>query len=431
MGSSVARVSAPRRGRIGAAAAGMVILLLASPAHAEPAAESGHAPGATLDGLLALAHRLSPTLAARALEVDAAAARVRAAGALDDPTLRITSDEDRGSHGQRLNKMIYGVEQEFPLWGKRELRRRVAEAEADSVRAQERVAALELDARIRVAFAQFYQASRSLEIEDGVHALLHTVAQAAQTRYAQGLGTQSDAIRAEVERSRISLERERLTRDRRMAEARLNGLLARPADAPFAEPEALPAVPPAEQLAADRLLERARQHSPLVVGADAEIAAAEGGRQLVAKSWYPDISLGAAAIQREAGPDGYMLSAGLRLPLQWGLRDAQAHEAAAKLEAAQKRRDASLLDLQGTLGETLAELEAARRTENVVTADLAPQTTAAYRSALVAYQSGRGDLTAVLEAAHHVQEVRLERLAAQVDQQTALAEIVRTVGGEL
>src|SRR4051812_45756226 len=164
MGSSVARASAPRCGRIGAAAAGMVMLLLTSPAYAEPAAESGPPPGATLDELLAIAHRLSPTLAARALEVDAAAARVRVAGALDDPTLRITSDEDRGSHGQRLNKMIYGVEQEFPLWGKRELRRRVAEAEADSVRAQERVAALELDARIGVAFAQFYQASRSFKI---------------------------------------------------------------------------------------------------------------------------------------------------------------------------------------------------------------------------------------------------------------------------
>src|SRR3954452_128329 len=326
--------------------------------------------------------------------------------------------------------MIYGVEQEFPLWGKRELRRQVAEAEADSVRAQERVATLELDARIRVAFAQLYQASRSLKIEDDVHALLHTVAQAAETRYAQGLGTQSDAIRAEVERSRISLERERLTRDRRMGEARLNGLLARPADAPFAEPEALPAMPPAEQLAADRLLERARQHSPLVVGADAEIAAAQGGRQLVAKSWYPDISLGAAAVQREAGTDGFMLSAGLRLPLQWGLREAQAHEAAAKLEAAHKRRDASLLDVQGMLGETLAGLEAARRTENVVTADLTPQTTAAYRSALVAYQSGRGDLTAVLEAAPPRQEVGPGALGAQVDPPAALAEIARTVGDE-
>src|SRR5206468_7197354 len=137
-------------GRI--AAATVILLLLASPARAESAADTGTPPGATLDELLGMAHRMSPALAARALEVDAASARVRAAGALDDPTLRITSDEDRGSHGQRLNKMIYGVEQEFPLWGKRELRRRVAEAEADSVRAQERVAALELDARIRVAF---------------------------------------------------------------------------------------------------------------------------------------------------------------------------------------------------------------------------------------------------------------------------------------
>jgi cobalt-zinc-cadmium efflux system outer membrane protein len=347
----------------------MVATLAISPAFAEPAADEGPPPGATVDELLVLAHRLSPELAARALESDAATARAAAAGALDDPMLRITSDEDRGQHGQRLNKMIYAIEQDFPLWGKRALRRRVAEAEADGVRGQERMAVLELDARVKTAFAQSYQASRALKIQEDIHGLLHTVSQTAQARYGQGLGSQSDAIRAEVERSRLTLERERLERDQRTAQARLNALLARPPKAVLAEPAALPPVPATEKLGLDGLLEQARQRSPLIATTDAEIAAVQGGRQLVEKSWYPDISLGAAAIQRE--------------------------------------------------------------TEGVVTTGLTPQATAAYRSALVAYQSGRGDLTAVLEAAHQIQEVQLERLGAQVEQQTALAEIERIVGGTL
>ena len=46
-----------------------------------------------------------------------------AAGSLDDPTLRITSDEIDRLGGPRQNKMIYSVEQEIPLWGKRDLKR--------------------------------------------------------------------------------------------------------------------------------------------------------------------------------------------------------------------------------------------------------------------------------------------------------------------
>src|SRR4051794_34678966 len=119
-----------------ALAAGLAASVLTVPAAraTAPGADDGQPLGATVDGLLAAARRLSPDLAAGALDAAAAAARVEAAGDLDDPTLRGTSGEDRDEHGRRLNKMHYGVEQEFPLWGKRELRRRVAEAEADGAR---------------------------------------------------------------------------------------------------------------------------------------------------------------------------------------------------------------------------------------------------------------------------------------------------------
>jgi outer membrane protein, heavy metal efflux system len=420
---------APRPARLERVAAiGLAVTVLAT----SPALGAGESPpGATVDELLVLARRLSPELAARALESDAAAARVEAAGALEDPVLTVTSDEERDERGRRLNEMVYGIEQEVPLWGKRDLRRRVAAAEAAGAKARERLALLELEARIKTTFAAYWRASHALSIRDEVHALLQAVLGAAQGRYAQGLGSQADAIRAGVELSRLALERWRLERDRRTAAARLNALLARPGGAVLAQPVALRPVPDEARLAPEELLARARERSPLAEAADAEIAAAEGDRRLVERSWYPDVTLGAAAIQREDGPEGYMLSAGLRLPLQWGLRRTQAREATAKLNAARARREGALLELQGALGEGLAGLSAARRASATLAGDLTPQAAAAYQSAVTAYQLGRGDLTAVLEAARNVQEVQLERLAAEEEAQAALADIERVIGGEL
>src|SRR5262249_50854119 len=108
------------------ALAALAGFILAAPARAQtPLA----APGATPEGVLASARRLSPDLAARALDTEAAQARVVIAGSLADPTLRITSDEIDRTSGPRQNKMLFTVEQEFPLWGKRDLKRDQAGAD--------------------------------------------------------------------------------------------------------------------------------------------------------------------------------------------------------------------------------------------------------------------------------------------------------------
>src|SRR5207248_10245459 len=121
----------------------LVILIVAEPAGAE-APVSPIAPGATLAEVLAIARRLSPDLAARALDTEAARARVEIAGSLADPTVRITSDEIDRTSGPRQNKMFYTVEQEFPLWGKRDLKRAQAGAEVARTQADARMTEAEL-----------------------------------------------------------------------------------------------------------------------------------------------------------------------------------------------------------------------------------------------------------------------------------------------
>src|SRR5215469_3286480 len=132
------------------------------------AAQDVGPPGATVQSVLALGRQLSPELRVMALDRDAAAARADAAGRLDDPNFKAMSDEADRTSGPRMNKMYYTVEQEFPLWGKLELRKSAALANVDAARGRERASAAQLDEKIKVAFARYYAASQALVVNSEV-----------------------------------------------------------------------------------------------------------------------------------------------------------------------------------------------------------------------------------------------------------------------
>jgi outer membrane protein, heavy metal efflux system len=409
----------------------LAILLLTKSAVAE-APISFVAPGATLEEVLAIARRLSPELAARALDTEAAQARVTIAGSLADPTLRITSDEIDRTSGPRQNKMLYTVEQEFPLWGKLGLRRDHASAEVARTRADARTTETELIEKVKVAFAQYYQTDEAIRTTEDLHRVVHDMARVARDRYAQGRGAQQEVYKAEVETTRLSTEIVRLEVKRRGAVARLNALLARPIDAPLARPAKLRALPSDAALAPAALMERARAANPSLAGRDAQIAAATAGKQLADRNWYPDVMFKAGAIDRTGnGPNGYLAEIGLRVPLQWGLHEAQQREAAAQVGAAQARRQALELQIQSELGEFAADLAGSRKTSDLIRTQLLPQSQALLRSGVASYGLGRAELVDVLRAEHDLANLRIELLSVEFDQQRQLAAIERLIGVDL
>lgn len=386
--------------------------------------------GSSVVELLAEGRQLSPELRARTLEIAAASARADAAGALADPTFRAMSDEVDRTSGARINKTYLSFEQEFPLWGKRELRESAALAAVDAARGQERAAAAELDERIKVAFARYYAASEALAVNADVARVARQMARTATERYGQGVGPQRDAINAETEAIRAETEAARLESDRRTAAARLNALIARPVGAPLAPPRMLRLLP-ASDPDVDALLERARARNPRLFASSAEIRGAESERRLAERAWYPDVTLGAGAIQRDNGPAGYTATIGLKIPLQWGVKRAAEREATAKLGAAHQRVAQLETEIQGELGAAVSALAAARRIGALTRERLLPQLDAAYRSALADYGRARGEVAAVLDTEHRLHETRLDLLRIDTDGQTALAAIERLIGGEL
>ncbi len=412
------------------------MLVLAGPALAEevtpPLEQNMSLPGANIEGVLAIARQLSPALVARALQADAARARVDIAGSLPDPTLQIANNEMDRMSGPRRSMMVYSIEQDVPLWGKRDLRKAIALAEVERATAQSQNAELELAEKVKVAFARYYQAEHAVKAGETLHHAIHDIANLARERYKQGLGSQQEVFQAELDRSKIDIEVVRLETALKAAQGQLNALLLRPLNAPLAEPQTLRVMPGGAQLNVDRLLERALSGNPSLQADLADVKGAENSRDLAERNWYPDLKVSAGVIDRGSnGPTGYMAAIGFQIPLQWGLHDAQTREATAALGVARAEHDAQTVEIQSALADAVSSLDGARRTADLYRNQLIPQGEALLRSTTAAFSFGKVSLATTLQAEHDLYELHIQLLTTELDEQRQLAAIERLIGEDL
>lgn len=408
------------------AALSIAWLVLASATFPSHAAELG----TDLNGLLAYAREQSPALAAMRHEADAAAERIQPAGALPDPKLRVEL-MNLGNDSGAAREARYTLMQDFPLGGKRELRRDAASADAEQARLRAEAEWSELAAKLKAGFAQYAAAAGSERFTREQVELLARMEQAARQRYAAGLGSQQDAIRAQIEQTAMRAELIALANEKQQARARLNALLARDAAAPLAEPQALPPLPAVNVYDAATLAERARRANPLLAAEAARLRAAQSNSALAARNHIPDLQLGLAPVQMGSRIASWGVMVELNIPLQRETRRSQQREADAMAHAQRARAEALASQLLGELGEQLSALDAARRTEALIAGELLPQAELALHSATSAYEAGKAEFGMLLEAERQIRKARQDQLKAQADAQMRVAEIERIVGEDL
>lgn len=392
------------------------------------AAAQGAQLGENVDTLIEQARAHNPELALMRAEAEAARQRVQPAGALPDPVLRVERMNLANRDGA-LPETRYTLMQMLPAWGKRELRRDVAAAEGQQAEARTAAAWTELAMRVKAGYARYYLAAQNEKLTREILDLMARVEQIAQARYAGGLVPQQDAIRAQLEQTQMRTELVMLESDKRQQRARLNALLARDAAAPLAEPRVLRPLPAALDAAA--LAQRARANSPLVKAEEARLAGAEKNRDLTLRNRWPDLNVGVLPTQMQGRVASWGVMAEVNIPLQQTTRRSQEAEADAMVTAARDRIANTVAQLEGDLGESLAGLDAARRSADLVTTQSLPQSELSLRSAMAAYENGKLDFTALLEAQRQIRKVRQDRLKAEAEARMRLAEIERIVGEDL
>ncbi len=397
-----------------------------------PAAESEL--GSTLGGVLAFVDARNPELRAMSWEAEAAQSRSRGAGALPDPIvqmeLRDIPIQEPTLSPANAGNTRYSLRQLFPLGDKRGLRRGIAEADAAAADARRSATQAEVRMRAKVAFGQYWYAAQAQRVTETLRTLMADLEQIARARYGSGLTPQQDVIKAQTELTSLRSDLVMLTAERRQAAARLNGVLARPTDAPLAEPRDMRPVP-ARALDFAGLVRDASARSPALAVNAAQIESATRNADLVRASGTPDLGVGLGVIQKGTRLTDYEVMLEVNIPWQFDVIKANVNEAQAMSSAAQARREATATQLQSELGQNWAALDALREQGEIVRGTLLPQVQLTFDSALASYQTGRVDFATLLDAQRQVRRTRLDLLKIELEQQLRLAELERIVGEDL
>ncbi len=413
-----------------------ILFLIVFPALA---AEPVKQPGADVEELLALAQAQNPELASMRYEADALAERIDSASALPDPSFRIALQDFTNKASGAATTLVpsevgstyYRLMQPLPFWGKRDLKRDIAEAEASQAKGRTGTTWAELAAKIKTDFAQYYLVINSRQLTQEMLDLTLNLERIAKSRYATGLAPQQDVIRAQVEQTGLRRDLVMLETERHHNMTRLNTLLLRDPYAPLADPQRLRPLPAPAKLEFSVLAERLRNHSPQLFTLGAQFAAADKSRELAYKNRYPDFTLGVGATQVGNDIKMWELMLEFNIPLQQGSRRGQEHEAENMRAAAQSRKDAAANQLLGELVEYSAALDAARQVEALTSNSLLPQAEATLQAAYVGYQNGKVDFATLLDAQRQILKAKLDVLNSQAQEQASLAQIEKLLGEEL
>ena len=402
---------------------------------AAAAQESARPTGNTLASLVAELEMRNPALAAERRELDMSLARIRPAGAPQDPVVSAgyMSGFARppffpGASTPNAFRQ-FSITQELPYPGKLPVRSRIAASAAEAARWSVEDSRLGLVAELKTMYFEYQLASRSLEIVRRNREVLDQFRQIAETRFSVGQAIQQDVLKAQLEISGLIERTAVLERQRDTLRARINALLYRDADAPLNPDLEFSVTPPAD--AAALRAEAARRY-PALKRDEQRITAAEQQVSLARKEFRPDFGVNFTVQQPVAGmPWMYGVDLMVRVPIFWQRKQRpMLAEAAAGLEAERRRRESTLASAEARVSELNVAAASARRLIDLYEGSVLPQARLTLESALASYQVGKAEFLTVLTGFSSVltYEIGLEEQRTQY--RAALAGLEPLVSGQ-
>ncbi|PWB59111.1 MAG: hypothetical protein C3F16_12755 [Betaproteobacteria bacterium] len=379
----------------------------------------------TLAEALKLAESRSTQLAAQRAAAEASASMATTAGELPDPKLIVGIENapvegpDRWSltaDGMTMRRI--GVMQDFVLGEKRDLMATRAQAEARREAALVTMQATEIRKEVAMAWFERLYAERSLALVDALLAESDLQITGTTAQLAAGRMGAADPVMARGQRAALADRRLEIERMVRRAEARLARWLGEDAKrAPSGEPDITTLPTSAAKLTTD-----VENHPQLAMFAPMT-AAAEAEAKLAAIATKPDYSVELSYGARGAAYTN-MVSLMVRMDLPVFSGSRQEPAALAKLKQAEQARaqaEDARRRYESEVRAALADYDIARQRVERNEKDIVPLAEERAKATLAAYEGGRADLSAVLEARRMLLEARLMALNVRAEAARAWA----------
>ncbi|MFT3765450.1 MAG: TolC family protein [Minicystis sp.] len=374
-----------------------------------------------------------PSLVAASHRVRALVERARAEGKLPPPEVMADVWQvpfTRPYAFDRAAMVMFSLRQQFPAAGALD---RMSAAMAEEAQAEAAKAAAEARALVREvdrAFIAYAEASLRHASHDAHRAIVDQMAAAARARYSTG-GPLGDVTRSQLELARTEAE---LAREHGMiseARARLNGLLARAADAPLGPPTW--PEPRTVAVAPEQAAQLAAAGNPEVAMAEhmeksARAAAEAAGREASIPMFTAGVSV---SMPTQDMPAGYGLSFGMSLPWAWGAASGRQRSAEQKALAEKAAVSGAKLRARTDASMALAAVRSAERRYLVLRDTAAPAAHRAVDAARAGYAAGGTDILMWLDAARAALEIDVDLATARGDLDRALADLDWAAGAHL
>ena len=372
------------------------------PPSTPPSATTSVSASEEADVLVAEALANNPELAAARQEAAAARARVAPAGALPDPMVTVSYENDGSTPSlgvEPMTRLQFMAQQAFPFPGKLALSEKVASLDAGRGATRPERVVLTLEAAVRRSYADLLEAREDLRLVDEQIATWRDIEENIRARYSAGMGTQQDVLRAQAERTRLLQQRRRDEGAEKSAVSALNQLLYRPAQSPLATknelmPGTLLGIP-----AGHELLEEALKATPELKEAALAKDRAKLAADLARRNLKPDFVASAAYMNRGGLPLMWSLGVGVSIPLWAGKKQRPLIVEAEALGEAASATEVSLRrQVEARTEERMIRLEQIVDEAKLDAEGVLVQDKLSVDAALASYRTGSVPFVTVLEA---------------------------------
>ena len=390
----------------------------------------------TLEELVAEAEKQNPELRAAAYELESLRLKVLPAGALPDPVASIGQMSTgnirpfAGLGADEMSRVSIGIEQEFPLFGKLDLRIKMAAKEADAEARNYDAVRLRIVSDLKIAYYEWFYQFRALETLHKNMALLESFEETATSQYRVGNATQADVLRAQTEQTRLQEQIELAEQSKAATEAKIKSLLNRTSESELPPPA--PLEKSDLRFNFEELRNLALQRFPMLLQQEEMIQARQYALALAEKERKPDAGVMFAYHNRGGMKDIWEVAGTIRIPLYFKKKQKyEIDSAGARLSAAKEQLESLRASVQFELKDAYLEATTTERLLRLFEEAIVPQETLTLEATTASYRVGRADALSMITSLMQLSNDEIRYYEYLTRFQKALARIEPLVGEEL
>ena len=382
----------------------------------------------------------NPSLSALEARWKADEARIPQAGALMDPMVKFElsnvplSDFNFDSTPMSGKQLM--VSQQFPYWGKRATRERIAVHMASAAEHTYLEREGIIINMVKQAYYSLSFLDHAIAITEKNQALLRDFVRIAETKYAVGNGLQQDVLKAQVTLSGLRDKLIDLRRMRSQAEAQLNTVLNRPPQQPMGHVAPLTHTPFTYDT--EGLQQMAIELRPRLKAIEENIQRWKAAEDLARLGYKPDFAVNLGYRQRSfardpvEGSDFISLGLTLNLPIYRNRKQAQqVREAQQRTEMSKEQYETIKQQIFFEVQSLSLDVQAHKEQAALFRSTIIPQANQALNSALAAYEVDKVDFLTLLNHQVTLFNFEIAYFRHQIEYEKKLAELEAVIGKRL